>query len=99
MRVYRLSPAARADLDGIWDYTEQNWGRTQAERYINEIRAACEALVSGARQGRSAEAIRKGYFKLAVGSHFLFYRLASDGAVDVVRILHQRMDVPTHLNR
>jgi toxin ParE1/3/4 len=40
--------------------------------------------------------IRAGYLKYAVGLHFLFYRLTADH-LDVVRILHQRMDISAHL--
>src|SRR5262245_60516597 len=75
-----LSPAARADLDGIWDYNSETWGSAQAERYILQISAACEGLASGRRKGRSAEDIRPGYLKYAVGSHLLFYRLTLDGS-------------------
>jgi plasmid stabilization system protein ParE len=34
----------------------------------------------------------------AVGSHTLYYRIASADLIDVVRILHQRMDVDQHLD-
>jgi toxin ParE1/3/4 len=96
MTGYVLSPAAHADLDSIWNYTTETWGVDQAESYVLGIRAACEALALGQRRGRSAEDIRAGYRKLAVGSHLLFYRMTDAGLVDVIRILHQRMDVPAH---
>lgn len=94
---YRLTPAARSDLDDIWDYSSRVWGLVQAERYILSIRDACDALVDGRRQGQPIDDIRPGYRKLAVGSHFLFYRIADAGFIDVIRILHQRMDVPARL--
>jgi toxin ParE1/3/4 len=93
---YLLSPTALADLGEIWDYTARNWGEIQADRYVLAIREACEALAAGRRQGVAIDAIRAGYRKLAIGSHFLFYRLTDAGLV-VVRILHQRMDVTTRL--
>jgi len=40
---------------------------------------------------------RAGYRKLAAGSHVLFYRVMSEGDIDVVRVLHRRMDVDRHL--
>lgn len=48
---YVLSPAARSDLGSIWDYTAENWGIEQADRYILGIRNACEALAAGDRKG------------------------------------------------
>jgi toxin ParE1/3/4 len=98
MTGYVLSPAARADLSEIWDYTARNWGATQADRYILAIRDACAALADGSRRGRASDDIRPGYSKLAVRSHFLFYRVTDTGLIDVVRILHQRMDVSAHLH-
>jgi len=46
--------------------------------------------------GRSAEDIRAGYRKAAVGSHVMFYRVRAD-VVEIVRILHRNMDVARHI--
>jgi toxin ParE1/3/4 len=97
MKGYVLSPAAQADLGEIWDYSARNWGAEQADRYIFAIRSACEALADGSRRGRAIDDIRPGYRKLAVASHFLFYRITGAGMIDVIRILHQRMDVVSRL--
>ncbi len=48
--------------------------------------------------GRACDDVRPGYRKHAVGSHVLYYRLISGEIIDVVRILHQRMDVPRHFD-
>lgn len=98
MSAYVFSPAARIDLEEIWDYSVAQWGEGQAEAYILQIRDACEALASGRRKGRAIDDIRPGYLKLATGAHFLFFRIRSDEIVDIIRILHQRMDVSAHLN-
>ena len=92
MPGYALSPAAQADLDDIWEYTAGRWGEAQAERYTRDIQAACRALGDGTRTGRSAEDIRAGYRKLGVGSHMIYFRSRA-GMVEIVRILHGRMDV------
>jgi toxin ParE1/3/4 len=96
MNRTRFSPAAQDDLSAIWDDTVHHWGVAQAERYILGIREACEALADGHRKGSDADNIRSGYRKLPVGSHVLFFRVTDDGEIDVVRILHQRMDVAGH---
>ena len=98
MTGYLLSPAAQADLSEIWDYSARNWGTEQADRYILRIKETGEDLAAGRKRGRPIDDIRPGYRKLAVQSHFLFYRVTDTGLIDVVRILHQRMDVATHLN-
>ncbi len=96
MSGYALSPAAQADLESIWDYTVTHWGETKAEEYTRNIQAACEALSRGKLVSRSAGDIREGYRKVSVGSHVMFFRIQS-GAVEIMRILHQSMDVGRHL--
>jgi toxin ParE1/3/4 len=97
MKGFLLSPAARADLDEIWEYTTQHWSIDQAERYIREIVNACQALADERAQGRAIPNIRAGYYKFPVQSHFLFYRITDTGFIDIVRILHQRMDIAERL--
>jgi toxin ParE1/3/4 len=97
VKGFVLSPAAIADLDAIWDYTADQWSIAQADRYVGQIRREIVALVDGSVSGRSIDAVRKGYFKRSAGSHFIVYRTVDD-VVDVMRILHNRMDIPDHLS-
>ncbi len=92
---YRLSPLAEIDLEEIWLYTFNTWSAEQADHYHADIVSAFEALATQRKSGRTTE-VRDGYFKCSVGSHFVFYRKSDDG-IDVIRILHQRMDADRHL--
>ena len=96
MTAYRLSPAAQRDLSTIWDYTEERWDARQAETYIGEIRAAIVRIGEEPERGRACDEIREGYRRYSIGSHLLFYIVRADG-VDVIRILHQRMDPTRHV--
>lgn len=96
MTRFVLSPLARADLGQIWDYTEQRWGANQAETYLRRLQAAIELVAADPDQGRRCDEIRPGYRKHPAGSHILFYRLLPDG-IDILRILHRRMDFERHL--
>lgn len=68
----------------------------QAEVYVVEIQEAIERVAQDPKRGHSCEEIRRGYKRYAVGSHLIFY-VERDGSIDVVRILHQRMDPTRHL--
>jgi toxin ParE1/3/4 len=92
---YRLSPLAERDLEDIWSYTAEIWSWEQAERYHADMLAPFQRLASGEAHGRRVD-VREGYLKYPVGSHFVFYQ-DIEGVVDVIRILHQRMDVGLHL--
>ncbi len=96
MSIYRLTPAAQRDLSGIWDFTEERWGGVQAEKYIAELRAAVERIAADPDRGRACDEVRRGYRRYGIGSHMVFYVTTADG-VDVIRILHQRMDPARHL--
>lgn len=96
MTTYRLTPAARLDLSEIWDYTQERWGAQQAEIYVREIQAAIERVADDPRRGRDRDDVAMGYRSYAIGSHAIFYRTRSAG-VDVIRILHQRMDPSRHV--
>jgi len=95
--AYALSPRARRDLSDIWDNSAEQWGAGQADRYVRLIAGACERLASGRITGRSADTVRAGCFRRSVGSHVLFYRARRRGGIEIVRILHRRMDIERHL--
>lgn len=96
MTRLRFTPAARADLDAIWDCTVANWGTAQAERYLSTIRDICGALAEGQHPDRDAAHIRPGLRSAPAGSHIVFFRRAADSTVEVIRILHRRMDIDRH---
>ncbi|WP_449280674.1 type II toxin-antitoxin system RelE/ParE family toxin [Leucobacter sp.] len=96
MTGYRLTPAARRDFSSIWDFTQESWDVRQAESYVTEIRAAIERIADDPGRGRACDEIREGYRRYGTGSHLLFYIERGEG-VDVIRILHQRMDPTRHL--
>ena len=88
---YVLSRKAQSDLEEIWDYSAAQWGATQANQYASDLIVTIEAIASGKRAGRACEEIRPHYFKIQSGSHIIFYRKVNS-KIEVVRILHQRMD-------
>ena len=96
MRRYRLAPAAQRDLSSIWDFTLERWDEIQAETYISEIRAAIERIAGDPQRGRNCDEIREGYRRYGIGSHLIFYIVRTD-SVDVIRILHQRVDPARHI--
>ncbi len=96
MSGYKLSPAARADLDRIWEYTVERWSLAQAERYIGDIDDACRQLAAGQRISQVVD-VRDGYRKSRVGSHVLYFKVGKRAEMVVMRILHTSMDVRRHL--
>jgi toxin ParE1/3/4 len=92
----RLTPLARADLDGIWNITMAHWGIDQAEAYLISLNTTMNILAGQPGIGRTIDNIRAGYFKFPTASHILIYRL-KPGAIEFVRILHKSSDIDQHL--
>ena len=91
-----LSPKAKADLSDVWDYTFTQWGDAQAEKYIRELYSVMETQARDLSTSVDISDVRKGYRKARSGSHVIFFKMNQDG-IDIVRILHQRMDFVRHI--
>lgn len=96
MRTYRLTPAAQRDLSSIWNFTEERRDGRQAEKYIRDVQAAIERVAADPHRGRARDEVREGYRSYAIGRHAVFY-VTHEDQIDVVRILHERMDHARHL--
>ena len=93
MATFTLREAAKRDLKRIAVYTAQRWGAEQRNRYLTQIDAAFHQLAHNPETGTRCDYIREGYRKFPVSSHVIFYKVDNDGAVEIIRILHKRMDV------
>jgi len=91
LKAYSLSRLAEADLESIYDFTLANWSKKQADKYYTGLVASFKGLAEGRKIGRVSE-LGEGVMKILVGSHVVFY-LEHDNSIEIIRILHQSMDV------
>lgn len=87
---------AESDLEGIWLYTFRQWSLEQADDYHQSIMKAVEGLASGRNVWQKSN-VWEGYWKYPVGRHVIFFRNPA-GFLDVIRILHEEMDINQHLD-
>jgi toxin ParE1/3/4 len=97
MSVFRLTPAAEADLDDIWQYTMRTWSAKRADSYTDEFFDGFELLVYNPNSGRKVEGFGGRYRRLLVQHHLVFYVVEQSGDILIIRILHERADVSRHL--
>jgi toxin ParE1/3/4 len=96
---YRISKEAANDLENIWTYTFYTWPKPQADRYFNLIMNETEFLTENPNSGKNYSTICKGYYRSQVKSHFIFSRVNLKNAeIEIIRILHQQMDITSRLN-
>ena len=87
---YRLSPAARNDLEGIWLYTLEKWSLDQANQYIDELVEAFQIVAESPGRFMSCDDIRPGYRFFRRGRHVGYFK-ETDYGVSIIRVLHDRM--------
>ncbi len=99
MKSYQISTAAAEDLEGIWLYTFKNWSKEQADRYYQLIMDEIEFITKYPDTGTDYSHIRPGYCRRKVKSHLIFYKIDQvSGEINIIRILHQRMDWENRLD-
>jgi toxin ParE1/3/4 len=94
---YELSPESDNDLDGIFDYTEREFGIDKAVQYVSGFDDVFEQLVKNPKTGRERNEIRSGLRSIIKESHVVFYRILKD-RIRIVRILHGSRDLPQFLS-
>lgn len=69
---YQLSQAADADLEGIFDYTEQAFSQSQAVDYLAGFETVFRRLLDNPNLGRERCEIRSGLRSIAKDGHIIF---------------------------
>jgi toxin ParE1/3/4 len=103
----RLGAAAEVDFANILKWTVDTFGSSQAETYRDTLLDAIAELASGplVSGSKARDEILPGLRMLHVarhgrrGRHFLVYRIAADHHIEIVRILHDRMELTHHVPR
>jgi toxin ParE1/3/4 len=90
---YKIGEHAIKDIENIWLYTVEHWSVEQADRYYNLIFEEIEYITNHFESGKDISSVRKDYRYSKVKSHLIFYRKSKSGVVEIIRVLHERMDV------
>lgn len=114
MARLRLSSLARADLAQILAVSAERWGPEGRRRYAALLAAAMRNVaaepdgtatrdrtaLSGGVQSFHLRHARVGAKEARVRQpvHVLYYRVVRPGLVEIVRVLHERMELSRHLD-
>jgi len=96
--AYSISEKAIEDLANIWTYTLHKWSMEQADRYYSLIINEIEFIAKNFTAGKSMGHVKEGYRASIVKTYLIFYRRSETNQVEIIRILHQRMDLETSIN-
>lgn len=92
-----LTPLAQSDIKAIGRYAQETWGVAQRNDYITALAETFERLREGFIAGRTRDEIRTNLLSSPCQEHVIFFRHTHAGHVEVLRILHARMDFANHL--
>lgn len=96
---YQLTNKAVDDLTGIWDYSYSTWSEQQADKYYREILARCQELAEHPESGTTYVGFDVDLKSARVNRHIIFYRRIDRILIEVVRILHERMDLDRRMDK
>jgi toxin ParE1/3/4 len=92
MKQYRVSDAARSDLDEIWFYIAQD-NVDAADKFIRVIVSRFPKLAAMPQLGRQREELSPRLRSFPVGRYVIFYRPMEKG-IEIARVLHGARDFP-----
>ena len=98
MAKYELTNKAVADLNGIWEYTLENWSENQADRYYDMLLDICQDIADNPELGKNYDGIKTELFGLKANRHIIFYRKSNANSIEITRILHEQMDLKKRIS-
>lgn len=101
----RVSRSADQDMAAILAWTRDQFGTRQAQTYGRTIALALAALLEGpdVAGARLRNDLARGIHILPIARrgrrarHLIVFRVGRDHGIDVLRVLHDSMDLPHHV--
>jgi toxin ParE1/3/4 len=93
-----LRQEAINDLNNIWEYTFEKWSETQADKYYEMLKLSCLEIGNNPKIGRQYDEINEDLLGLHSGRHIIFYQSIDKYEVEIIRIIHESMDLKIRLN-
>ncbi|MEO8117221.1 MAG: type II toxin-antitoxin system RelE/ParE family toxin [Bacteroidota bacterium] len=97
MAKYFFTKKAVEDFSEIWNYTIKAWSECQAEKYYAELINTCKLISDDPNIGKTYDEIVPEIFGLKMKKHIIFYRNSKRNNIEILRILHEKMDLKKKL--
>ena len=93
MADYKLSKKAVEDISKIWAYTLETWSENKADKYYEMLISSFQEIVNNPNSGKNYEGITPNLFGVKVNRHIVFYRIVNKDYIEIIRVLHESMDL------
>jgi toxin ParE1/3/4 len=107
---YRISGRARDDIARALEMSQERWGQVAMTRYRSLLTSAIRTIAARSehpaarRRPDLGDGVRSYHVRHARGGrgvkapvHVVYHRVEGDGLVQIIRVLHERMDPSRHL--
>ncbi|MDX8388514.1 MAG: type II toxin-antitoxin system RelE/ParE family toxin [Ghiorsea sp.] len=92
-----ITVSAAKDLQSIAKYTQQTWGTKQKKKYLSLFQNSFQELCRNPQSGKQYNELHQGLCSHLCQKHIIFY-LNTKNELQIIRVLHQSMDVESHLS-
>ena len=97
MAKYHLTNKAIEDLTEIWNYTFDEWSEKQADKYYFLLLDSCQEIAENPNFGKKYTIVADNLLGFKSNLHIIFYKVLTNTEIQIIRILHGRMDLKTKL--
>ncbi|MDQ6471825.1 type II toxin-antitoxin system RelE/ParE family toxin [Flavobacterium sp. LHD-80] len=97
MAKYHLTNKAVEDLEDIWNYTFDEWSEKQADKYYLLLLGSCQEVAENPCLGKKYDIVAEKLLGYKSNEHILFYQIISNIEIEIIRILHGRMDLKSKI--
>jgi toxin ParE1/3/4 len=73
------------------------WSEKQADKYYNLLIEKIDFLAKNVFAGHKIDFIMDGYRCYTAMQHLIFYTISPEKTINIIRILHRKMDIPNRL--
>jgi toxin ParE1/3/4 len=97
MAKYRITNKAIKDLEDIWNYTVESWSEKQADLYYEMLIDGFQYIADNPACGKNYVDIAANLYGFIANKHIIFYSVISQNEIEIIRILHGRMDLKNRI--
>jgi len=97
MANYQLTNKAVDDLSQIWKYTLEVWSEKQADIYYQKLIVTFQEIAISPNSGRNYTNVVENLLGFKVNKHIIFYRILTEDNIEIIRVLHEQMDLKNRL--
>lgn len=94
---FKIRKEALADLREISLYTRKTWGNEQELVYMKGLFACFEKIAGRQTQNRDWSHIVPECMMYKISHHLIVFRWLPDGRPEIIRVLHEKMDISHRL--